>query len=70
MYCPKVLIGPLGPAPYLIMLKPPLFILVPFRLSEYGSCECGTIDETHDEPNGYEANSSSVRNRGITGIIE
>ena len=23
MYCPRVLIGPLGPAPYLMMLKPP-----------------------------------------------
>lgn len=23
MYCPKVLIGPLGPAPYLMILKPP-----------------------------------------------
>ena len=23
MYCPNVLIGPLGPAPYLTMLKPP-----------------------------------------------
>ena len=24
MYCPSVLMGPLGPAPYLMMLKPPI----------------------------------------------
>ena len=38
MYCPKVLIGPLGPAPYLMMLKLPSF-----RLSSFSDVLRGRI---------------------------
>lgn len=35
MYCPKVLIAPFGPAPYLMILSPPLqSISAPFHLQQ------------------------------------
>jgi hypothetical protein len=52
MYCPKVLIGPFGPAPYLMILNPPVashFRIMSMRKGEVGT---PTIYETHYQPHG------------------
>ena len=52
MYCPRVLVTPLGPAPYLMMLKPPI-------LFQHCGYRCGILQasrtkyEAHDQANGY-----------------
>ena len=48
MYCPKVLTGPLGPAPYLMMLKPPLICVSTCSIARHSDEERCTIDEAHD----------------------
>lgn len=51
MYCPKVLMGPLTPAPYLIMLKPP--ILFSAGPPNKQSVAMLTKDEAHNQPHSF-----------------
>lgn len=53
MYCPKVLIGPLGPAPNRMILKPPK-LSFSNPASNKHVCLWGlTKDEAHDQANGW-----------------
>lgn len=65
MYCPSILIGPFGPAPYLIILKPPVVIfLVVEELfhKERGTLMC-TENEPHNQTHGYMALDVSLQTR-------
>lgn len=66
MYCPSVLVIPFGPAPNLIILKPPVR-----SLSVRNSCKSlkrgRTKYEPHDEPDGCGDGEQRSRETGICG---
>jgi len=58
MYCPNVLAGPLVPAPYLMMLKPPVVLSAAFP--DLVEADMRTEDESHDQANSYFSMSGNV----------
>lgn len=52
MYCPNVLMTPLGPAPNLMILKPPGFLFLAMSSADLGIlADMQTENKTHDQTN-------------------